>query len=228
MQNSTLKLNRFRWAACQIDALESCLDYITLESALTSLPKTLDETYHRILQAIPSEHKRNATTLLQLITYSENPITIQEAVDAIAVRTDKAPYFLPKHRMPDPQEISRYCSSLVAAVSVEKSSQDENENRIELQLARFSVKEYFMSDRLDGDIARNFQERYARAAISKLCLACLLQFDEKVVQTDILRCYPFAIYSTTYWLINAARAKDTDNETLQLTEQLFRLFKRSL
>ena len=52
-------------------------------------------------------------------------------------------------------------------------------------------------------------------------MAYLLQFDEKVLQTDILRCYPFAIYSATYWLINAARAKDTDSETLRLIEQLF-------
>jgi len=189
MQNSTLKLNRFRWAACQIDALESCLDYITLESALTSLPKTLDETYHRILQAIPSEHKRYATILLQLITYSEKPITVEEAVDAIAVRTDKPPYFSPKHRMPDPQEISRYCSSLVTTIYVKKSSQYESEDRIELQLAHFSVKEYFLSDRLDGDIARNFQERYAGAAISKICLAYLLHLDEKAPQTNILVIY---------------------------------------
>ena len=64
------------------------------------------------------------------------------------------------------------------------------------------------------------EERYAGAAISKVCLAYLLHFDEKALQTDILQCYPFAIYSATYWLINAARAKYTDNETLQLIEQL--------
>ena len=186
MQNSTLNLNRFRWAACQIDALEIFLDYITLESALASLPKTLDETYHRILQAIPSEHKRYATILLQLITYSEKPITIQEAVDAIAVRTDKPPYFLPKHRMPDSQEISRYCSSLVVVVSIKKDSHDEIETgsksktRLELQLARFSVQEYLQSSRLDSYIALDFQECHAGAAIAKVCLSYLLQFTEKV------------------------------------------------
>ena len=172
MQSSTLKLNRFRWAKCQIDALESCLDYRTLEGALTSLPKTLDETYHRILQAIPSEHKRYATILLQLITFSERPVTIEEAVDAIAVRTDEQPYFCPKYRMPDPQEISRYCSSLVTVVSVKKNSHNESENRVELQLAHFSVKEYLLSERLDGDIARDFQECYAGAAICR-SMSCL-------------------------------------------------------
>ena len=88
-------------------------------------------------------------------------------------------------------------------------------------MSHFSVKEYFFSGRLDGNIARNIQERYAGAAISKISPAYLLQFDEKVLQTDILRCYPFAIYSATYWLINAARAKDTDTESLQLIDQLF-------
>ena len=181
----------------------------------------MDETYYGILRAIPLEHKRYATIILQLITFSQRPVTIEEAVDAIAVRTDKQPYFSPKYRMPDPREISRYCSSLVTVVSVTKGSHGKVESRMELQLAHFSVKEYLLSDGLDGNIRRGFQERCARAAIAKVCLAYLLHFDEKSLQTDILQCYPFAVYSVSYWLINAARAKDTDNEMLQLIEKFF-------
>jgi hypothetical protein len=40
--------------------------------------------------------------LLQLITFLERPLSIKEAVDAIAVDTNKEPYFCPKYRMPDP------------------------------------------------------------------------------------------------------------------------------
>jgi hypothetical protein len=90
------------------------LDYRTLKKALASLPKTLDETYRRILHDIPSEYKQHATRTLQVVTFSERPIRIEEAVDAIAVDTEGDLYFSPKYRMPDPQEISRYCSSLVA------------------------------------------------------------------------------------------------------------------
>ena len=180
----------------------------------------MDETYFRILCAIPSEHKKYTIILLQLITVSEQPITIEEAVDAIAVRTDKQPYFSPKYRMPDPQEISRYCSSLVTIVAVHNSSHSGSESRVELQLAHFSVKEYLMSNRLDADIAPNFQECQAGAAVAKICLAYLLHFDEEVSPTDIMRCFPLAKYSATNWMVNAKRARDTDNETIQLTEQL--------
>jgi hypothetical protein len=36
---------RFRWAVCQLDALQKCRSVYELQKALASLPKTLDETY---------------------------------------------------------------------------------------------------------------------------------------------------------------------------------------
>ena len=82
--------------------------------------------------------------------------------------------------MPDPQEISCYCLSLVTVVSIENishstlesESRSGGEIRVELQLAHFSVKEYLLSDRLANDITRDFQERYTGAAIAK-SLSCL-------------------------------------------------------
>jgi len=219
--NSTLKSSRFRWAACQIDALENCLDYRTLKSALTSLPTTLDETYGRILHAIPPEHKQYATIILQLITFSERPLRIVEAVDAIAVDTNEDPYFCPKYRMPSPQVISRYCSSLVAVVSIAEHSNGEDGNRVELQLAHFSVKEYLMSNRLDSDIAQDFQESTARAAIARVCLAYLLHLTQEVPPKDIMQRFPFAHYSARFWMTNAAGAKDMDQRVLEFIEQLF-------
>ncbi|KAF3185889.1 hypothetical protein TWF788_003937 [Orbilia oligospora] len=112
----------FRWVACQLDAIENCLEYRSLRKSLISLPKTLDDTYAKILRNIPEEHKE------------------KEAIDAIVVDTDDDEYFNPKYRMPDSDEILRYCSTLVVAT--------------ELQLAHFSVKEYLTSDRLDSDIAQ--------------------------------------------------------------------------
>src|SRR5438067_2519706 len=112
-----LIFDRFRWAACQLDALEICLEYRTLQNALASLPKTLDETYSRILHGIPSEYKQNVIRILQFLTYSERPLSIEEAVDAIAVDVEGDQYFNARDRMPDPQEITCFCSSLVVLVS---------------------------------------------------------------------------------------------------------------
>src|SRR3569833_154285 len=48
--------DRFRWAVCQIDCLQRLkADIQVIRSALADLPKTLDEAYERIFQAIPAE-----------------------------------------------------------------------------------------------------------------------------------------------------------------------------
>ncbi|RYP75133.1 hypothetical protein DL771_002594 [Monosporascus sp. 5C6A] len=211
----------FRWAACQIDALENCLDYRTLENALASLPRTLDGTYSRILNGIPSEHKQNATRILQFLTFSERPLRIEEAVDAITVDTEGVQYFSPKYRMPDPREISRYCSSLVVMVSAAGHSHEEDDERVEIQLAHLSVKEYLMSDRLDSGIAQDFQEATARASIAKVCLAYLLHLDQDAPPEKIRKTFPLAQYSAISWTTHAAVAKGKDKRLQVLIEKFF-------
>lgn len=178
---------RFRWAACQLDVLEGCLDHRLLKNALASLPDTLDETYTRIISRIPKEHNAYAVRILQFLTFSERPLSIEEMVDAVAVDTDAEPHFNPSDRMPDPQEISHYCSSLVAVVSTESGDV--------LQLSHFSVKEYLTSDRLYGDIAPDFSTFRASARIARVCVAYLLQFDEEMNPREIAEKFPLASYS---------------------------------
>jgi hypothetical protein len=231
-----LILYRFRWAACQIDTLEDCLNYRTLKDALASLPETLDETYSRILQAIPSNHKSYAIRILQFLTYTRSPLSIEELVDAIAVDTEGKPYFDPINRMPDPEEISRYCSSLVMVsrtgnlydsnikLGLGQSSDDKSKpdnKQVKLQLAHFSVKEYLTSNRLDSDIAQHFQELTASASIARVCLAYLLHFDEELPSTEVRIKFPLAQYSATFWTSFAAVAEGEDEKLLDLIKRLF-------
>ena len=209
-----LIVNRFRWAACQLDALENCLEYRTLQNALASLPKTLDETYARILRGIPKEHKRNATRILQFLIYSERPLRIKEAVDVIAVDAEADQHFNPKYRMPDPHEISCYCSSLVVVVSAKEHLYFEDDKPVELQLAHFSVKEYLTSNRLDKDIAQSFQETVAKASIAIVCLAYLLHLNLALPVAEIRERFPLAQYCAKYWITYAAVAESKD-KTLQ-------------
>jgi hypothetical protein len=197
-----LMLNRFRWVACQIDALEDCLDYPTLRSALNSLPETLDETYARIIEAIPASHKPSALRILQFLTFSERPLSIEEAVDAIAVNTDRSPYFSPKHRMPEPMEITRYCSSLVV-FSTKGDPSEKDEPYLELQLAHFSVKEYLTSTRLDVSTQQVMEETSARASVAKVCLAYLLHFDQVLPLQKVRKDFQFAQFCATYWMSHA-------------------------
>ncbi|KAK2764811.1 hypothetical protein CKAH01_15750 [Colletotrichum kahawae] len=151
-----------------IQALEKCPDPVSLRQTLQSLPRTLDETYERVLNRIPPEFEQNAIRILQFLAFSERPLRIEEAVDVIAVVIGNKPRFDAKNRMPQAEEISIYCSSLVAVVTRD----EDGDNRVkELQLAYFSVKEYLLSDRLRQNIFRTFVEAQARASITEICLA---------------------------------------------------------
>src|SRR5579862_283601 len=216
-----LRVDRFRWVACQLDALENCLEYRTLQNALGSLPDTLDETYSRILHGIPSEYKQNAIRILQFLTYSERPLRIEEAVDAITVDTEGSQYFDPRYRMPDPWEITRFCSSLVVLVSTTHDSYGKNEEVVNLQLAHFSVKEYLTSERLDRGVAHNFQEIAAKASIATVCLAYLLHLDHDIRIEEIKETFPLAQYSARYWMDHAAMAEGRDGKLQGFIEKLF-------
>jgi hypothetical protein len=99
-------------------------------------------------------------------------------VDAIAVFPDRTPAFDCRNRMPKPQEITRYCASLVTITSRKteeswRSSFDISEEGIqELQLAHFSVKEYLVSDRIGQSFGDVFEEIHARSTIVTVSLCC--------------------------------------------------------
>ncbi|KND89507.1 Ankyrin repeat domain-containing protein 50 [Tolypocladium ophioglossoides CBS 100239] len=207
----------FRWATCQLNVLENCLDYPTLRKELTSLPRTLDETYARILANIPLQHEHNARRLLQFLTFSERPLSIAEAVDAIAVDTESRPRFDLKNRMPAPEEISRYCSSLVVVSRDERGSGTITE----LQLAHFSVKEYLMSDRLPSGFAKYLEETTARACIAEVCLAYLLELDKGLPTVEVKQSYWLAEYSARYWTDHAALTESSSENVRVLTTALF-------
>lgn len=189
---------RFRWVFCQLDMLKDCLSPKEIRDALKSLPQNLDETYVRILERMRPQYKRYTTRLLQFLTYSDRPLRIEEAVDAVAVNTAEVPRFDEKNRMPIPREIARYCSSLV--VLVDRNIQDDTETVTEIQLAHFSVKEYLMSDRLYPDIASSLGKIPAMTAMTEVFLSYLLDLDDSRSLQDIKKSYPMAQFSAQYWM----------------------------
>jgi len=63
---------RFRWVECQLAALRNCLTVKAVGSALQNLPRTLDETYERIIN-IPQEYRKEAHSACN---YSQFPISL--------------------------------------------------------------------------------------------------------------------------------------------------------
>ncbi|KAH8749143.1 ankyrin repeat-containing domain protein, partial [Diaporthe sp. PMI_573] len=179
-------------------------------------------TYARILKNIPEDYKSHTTRILQFLTYSERPLTVDEAVDAIAVEVELR-RFDPENRMPDPAEISSYCSSLVTTITREADHEgdDGEKSVVQLQLAHFSVKEYLSSDRLPDDIAKEFKPITARSAVVQVSLAYLLGIDHSLLIAQIRQNFPFASYAAEYWAGQAVMVEKDSEETQQLIAEFF-------
>ncbi len=84
-----------------------------LRKALKSLPKTLDDTYVRILCTIKAEYYSYAFKILQWLVFSVRPLSIQEAAEILAIDEEAERGFNPEYRLEDPRDILTICSSLV-------------------------------------------------------------------------------------------------------------------
>ncbi|KAK4166291.1 putative vegetative incompatibility protein, partial [Cladorrhinum sp. PSN259] len=204
----------FRWAACQLDSLEECLDYDELESTLRALPRDLDETYSRILTSIPEIRREKAIRILQFLIYSERPLTVEEAVDAVAIRLDAHPQFDSKYKLPCPNEIARYCSSLVSLVT----RRSDKETVTEVELAHFSVKEYLMSNKTPKPFRCKLFEPDARSCITRCCLAYLscLRDEERIARVKAQ--FPLARYSAQYWMDHAKPVETAGDIAVIITD----------
>jgi hypothetical protein len=167
----------------------------------------LDETYSRILANIPEGRKERAIRLLQFLVYSERPLTIQEAVDAIAIRLIPCGQFDPKYRLPCPNEITRFCSSLVSL----KTRESDTGTLMELELAHFSVKEYLTSEKLPEPFQCSFSQAYARGNITRSSLAYLSCLKEEDLIANIAAQFPLAQYSARYWMDHARPSETLDD-----------------
>ncbi|KAF8530660.1 hypothetical protein JB92DRAFT_2694798, partial [Gautieria morchelliformis] len=183
----------FRLVKCQLDVLANCQSASALEEALTHLPKTLYETYDRILEAINEVNRQDALRLLKWLAFSVDTLSTEEALDVIATDPDakKGPLFDCRRRpWGGPQGILYICSSLVTITSREDSSNVASigcrDGRVlvpktgMIRLAHFSVREYLISEHLWMSTTAlscyYFDEKVAHVSIAKTCLAYLLQF----------------------------------------------------
>ena len=84
-----------------------------LRKALAELPKTLDETYDRILNSIPEEYRGDAYRVFQLLCVSFRPLTLGEIAETLAIDSENE-LFLVENRLRDKFDTLEICSSLVS------------------------------------------------------------------------------------------------------------------
>ncbi|KAK5677770.1 hypothetical protein LTS10_009653 [Elasticomyces elasticus] len=204
----------FRWAICQLDALQDCLSMGEIEDALRTLPRDLTETYARILQKV-SERRRPCTTLLLQFLLHAGPLRLEEAVDAIAVSPDRTPAFEPINRLPLPQEIARYCSSLTRIVTrkgyrsdwafgSDYMARDEWPDVVEIQLAHASVRDYLTSEALPAGYQSCLRQEQAGRAILGVCTAYLMTLDRPLGRAYCSPDFPFTNFCVRHCLRRSA------------------------
>ncbi|KAF8483141.1 hypothetical protein JB92DRAFT_3101779 [Gautieria morchelliformis] len=110
---------RFRWVVCQLDALQKCRTPAALKKALGCLPKTLSETYDRILAAIDEDNKQGALSLLQWLAFSFGTLSIHQAVDLIATDPDAMdePLFDLSRQLRDPRDKTTAIRAILTTVA---------------------------------------------------------------------------------------------------------------
>ncbi|WDK21587.1 hypothetical protein CGRA01v4_12877 [Colletotrichum graminicola] len=192
----------FRWAACQLDRLETCPDRGQLEAAMESLPSDLNATYARILQSIPQRRRKKTVRLLQFLVYSERPLTLRECVDLMAIRVDGRRSFDPGDRMPDPMDITRFCPSMVVLTETPDAAWGD----YLVQLAHFTVQQYLLHHYVEG-----FRGAEPRISITETCLFYLASVEEMEV-AEMRRLFPLATYAANNWM-NHARLAESSNGT---------------
>jgi hypothetical protein len=155
----------------------------------------------------------------------------------VAIDTERDPAFDKEQVLEDPLDALTICSSLLS-VSNEKGPSSEEEEVLSLEemektskptrrvvaLAHYSVKEYLISDRIQGRAALySLQCTTSNAFIVKCCLGYLLQFqrpDNFCNETIVV--YKLARYSAQFWIVHSQAAKQNE-EANRLIMKLFSL-----
>lgn len=213
-----------------------------MKKTLYSLPKTLDDTYTRIIHNIESNgYLSDATIVLQWLCFSFRPLRLSEVVEVLAIGTGEHGGFDSEERLPNPEDVMVICSSLISCHKIrarnasgdgsEESDDDEEDeplqdsaNRyedVEVRLAHFSVKEYFLSER--SCLRSDFTTQLCHNLITESCLHYLFYVsegssEEQVIDSD----YPLIEYVAEKWHLHAQHISGAlSSATVTLMQDLF-------
>jgi ankyrin repeat protein len=181
--------------------LQNCLPQ-SIRRTLNQLPKSLDETYDRILKEIGLANRDHAHRLLQCLTVAIRPLRLEELAEILALDFEEANGATPKlnknWRWEDRQQaVLSTCSSLITVIG---------DSRV-IQFSHFSVKEFLTSDRLAtsrGDISHlHIMAEPAHLTLAQASLGTLLQLDGSSNNDQIEDRFPLARYASQHWVEHA-------------------------
>ncbi|KAI6826758.1 Pfs, NACHT and ankyrin domain protein [Hortaea werneckii] len=221
----------FRWAYCQIQELKKLKStkpkYI--EDVLRTLPKTLDETYDRILCAIDERYRPEALTLLRWITYSTTPLTLRQLAEA-AIIDPSDEGIVDVDNRGDIEDSVDILSGLILVYGQDLSSSHVSRcsddghtgsftcrfnSKSRVRLAHFSVKEYLDSERILDGTAKDFHLDAAdeHRFLAQSCLTYLMHYSNDITKLSTeedQRSYPLLHYSANTWYYHSSLQSDSD------------------
>ena len=238
-------LNRFRWAVCQLDIVKECVSPAMLHIELMRMPKTIEQTYDRILQNVTSRHRPFVQSALHWLAFAKRPLLLQEIAEAAVLQPRSENFDLDLFRLLDENLIVELCGTLVTVSTVEFRvhisddwlseklwihggfySSHMNNNKFKVvSLSHYSVKEYIASQRLEKGALSNFyaSEKLANTYLAECCLFYLLHFNrgEIAVELDFMES-PLLEYAACNWISHWNQASTSGQSELRhLAESFF-------
>ncbi len=185
-----------------------CRSTTSQARALNELPRTLDETYERILLGIDEEKQEYAIRLFRCLAFSRRPLRVKELAEVIAVEFDagRIPRLNVNLRPGDADEaVLSACSTLVTIINPDGNTLYNNDNRL-VQFSHYSVKEFLTSERLAKSMREDLSQYHispepAHTVLAQSCISTLLQLDNDI--EGIHRGFPLAEYASQNWFLHA-------------------------
>ena len=198
---------------------------------MSALPKSLDETYDRLLLGIDEIHRPEVMKVLRALTASVRQLTLDEIVEILAVDLEATPPRLePDSRLLDPRTVLSMCSSLVTTSRAEQRNAFSGKA---LRLAHASVADYLTRPNPSGPSEFHFTRSSALQFLAQTCLAYLLnpefsEGDNGLTHTQVkqrLRTFPFLLHTVDFWPIYLKReAGDPKEHLTPRTKEILQMF----
>jgi hypothetical protein len=157
--------------------LKKCRTQQDVDTALLTLPRTLEETYDRILDAISDTCQSHVRAVLQWLAFSERAMRLEEVAEIVAFDAPDAAFDV-NRRLLNPLEVLTMCSSLLVENETYYNDYDSGHGRVqitELRLAHFTVKDYLLSRSLQQSRHSYYsiEKKSSSLQIAKACLTYL-------------------------------------------------------
>ena len=187
---------------CQVETLRHAVQP-NVRRILEKLPKTLDETYERVLRNINENNQEHARRLLHCLAVSVRPLRVEELAEILTFDFDAAegciPKFHPDRRPRNPEHaILSICSSLITIVG--------NRGSRVVQFSHLSVKEFLASSHLVSSTGHlnsyHILPRPAHTILTQACLGLLLQSNNRSHDKSV-GVSPLSEYAARHWVTHA-------------------------